>query len=60
MVGAALLIVGFSTAADVGFGAPSAYAVIIAGVLVMCVTAVYSLTTKKNAILPPVSPPSPR
>ncbi|ORX37282.1 major facilitator superfamily domain-containing protein [Kockovaella imperatae] len=52
MASAALLIVGFSTAADHGFGAPGAYGVIIAGVVVAALAIVHSLTTKKNAVLP--------
>ena len=55
MTGAALLIVGFSTAADDGFGAPGAYGVIAAGGVVCMGAIAHSLTTKKNAILPRVS-----
>ena len=54
MTAAALLIVGFSTAADDGFGAPGAYGVIIAGAVVAVGAIVHSLTTKKNAVLPRV------
>jgi hypothetical protein len=57
MVGAALLIVGFATAADNGFGVPTAYAVIAAGVVVIIGVVVHSLTTKRNAIIPAVSYP---
>ncbi|WVQ80703.1 hypothetical protein IAT38_002808 [Cryptococcus sp. DSM 104549] len=52
MSGAALLIVGFSTAADEGFSEPKAYAVIIAGAVVVTVSVIHFLTTKRNAIIP--------
>lgn len=50
----ALLIVGFSSAADDGFGSPSAYGVIIAGAVLMIITFAHFFTTKRNAIIPPV------
>lgn len=53
MIGATLFIVGFSTAADDGFGAPAAYGVIIAAVVVLAAAIYHALTTKRNAILPP-------
>ncbi|OCF40442.1 hypothetical protein I317_05745 [Kwoniella heveanensis CBS 569] len=52
MSGAALIIVGFSNAADFGFGDKTAYGVIIGGVVAMAMTVVHCLTTKKNAIIP--------
>ena len=55
MTGAALLILGFSTAADVGFDAPRAYAVIIVAFIVLAVAVYHFLTTKRNAIVPAVS-----
>ena len=55
MAGGALLIVGFAQAADYGFGVPGAYAVIIAGVVVMGAAIINFLFTKRNAIVPAVS-----
>lgn len=55
IVGAALTIIGFSTAADNGFGVPGAYAVIAAGGVVLFLAVVHFLTTKRNAIVPRVS-----
>lgn len=48
------MIVGFSTAADHGFGTPAAYAVIIVGLVMLGVSIVHFLTTKRNAIIPRV------
>jgi hypothetical protein len=47
-------VVGFSSAADDGFGAASAYGVIIAGMVVLVASFVHYLTTKRNAIIPAV------
>jgi hypothetical protein len=55
MVGAALLIVGFANAADFGFGGPTSYAFIVSGGVVIIGAIVHSLTTTRNAIIPPVS-----
>jgi hypothetical protein len=55
MIGGALLIVGFSQAADNGFGNPSAYSVIIVGFLAMVGAVLNFLFTKRNAIIPAVS-----
>lgn len=55
MSAAALLIVGFSNAADIGFGKPAAYAVVVAGLVVLAVSVYHFLTTKRNAIIPAVS-----
>ncbi|WVR07306.1 hypothetical protein IAU60_004347 [Kwoniella sp. DSM 27419] len=52
MAGSALIIVGFSNAADAGFGAKSAYPIIVAGLVVMGLSVAHFLTTKKNAIIP--------
>jgi len=38
-----------------GFGAASAYGVIIAGMVVLVASFVHYLTTKRNAIIPAVS-----
>ncbi|KAL7418301.1 hypothetical protein Q5752_006757 [Cryptotrichosporon argae] len=55
MTGAALLIVGFATAADDGFGVPRVYAVLVAGFVVIALAVVHCLTTTRNAIIPAVS-----
>ncbi|WVN85117.1 uncharacterized protein L203_100259 [Cryptococcus depauperatus CBS 7841] len=52
VIAAPLVIVGFSTAADEGFGAKKAYAVIITGIGIMALAVIHFLTTKKNAIIP--------
>nr|ODN99818.1 hypothetical protein L204_02258 [Cryptococcus depauperatus CBS 7855] len=52
VIAAPLVIVGFSTAADEGFGAKKAYAVIITGMGIMALAVIHFLTTKKNAIIP--------
>jgi len=52
MSGGALLIVGFSQAADLGWGNPTAYGVIIGGVVSLAAAVVNFLTTKRNAIIP--------
>ena len=54
ITGTALLIVGFANAADFGFGGPTAYGFLAAGGAITILTIVHSLTTKRNAILPPV------
>lgn len=55
MCGAALIIVGFSQAADEGFDAPSAYATIVSGGVLLILSIIHSFRTKRNAIIPPVS-----
>ncbi|WWC61572.1 uncharacterized protein I303_104156 [Kwoniella dejecticola CBS 10117] len=52
MGAAALIVVGFSNAADEGFDSKSAYGVIIAGVVTTGLTVAHCITTKKNAIIP--------
>ncbi|WWC65962.1 uncharacterized protein I303_108584 [Kwoniella dejecticola CBS 10117] len=52
MAASALLIVGFSRAADFGFGQPATYGVIIAGAVVFLAAIANFLTTKRNAIIP--------
>ncbi|WWC73552.1 uncharacterized protein I206_107524 [Kwoniella pini CBS 10737] len=52
MAASALLIVGFSRAADFGFGEPATYGVIIAGAVVFLAAIANFLTTKRNAIIP--------
>ncbi len=54
MAGGALLIVGFSQAADNGFGERSSYGVIIGGVVALIAAIVNFLFTKRNAIIPAV------
>jgi hypothetical protein len=54
MVGGALLIVGFSEAADNGFGKPASFAVILVGFLAMVAAVINFLFTKRNAIIPAV------
>lgn len=55
MIAGAMLIVGFSEAADYGFGAPRAYAIIIVGAVFFCLSIAHFLTTKRVAIIPAVS-----
>ena len=55
MAGGTLLIVGFSEAADIGFGDPSAYAVIAGGFIALTGAVINFLFTKRNAIIPAVS-----
>ncbi|WVW83606.1 hypothetical protein I302_105627 [Kwoniella bestiolae CBS 10118] len=52
MAAAALVVVGFSNAADEGFGSKTAFPVIIGGVAVTVLSIIHFLTTKKNAIIP--------
>ncbi|WWC95488.1 hypothetical protein V866_002352 [Kwoniella sp. B9012] len=52
MIASGLLIVGFSRAADFGFGQPASYGIIIAGAVVFVAAVVNFLTTKRNAIIP--------
>lgn len=58
LAASALMIVGFSTAADHGFDTPAAYAVIIVGLILLGVSIVHFLTTKRNAIIPRVRVPA--
>lgn len=53
MAAAALLIVGFSNAADHGFGDKSAYPIIIVGAVCLVGAIVDFFVTKRNAIIPP-------
>lgn len=55
MISGALLIVGFSEAADYGFGTPRSYAIIIVGAVFFCGAIAHFLTTKRVAIIPAVS-----
>lgn len=55
MIAGALLIVGFSEAADYGFSTPRAYAIIIVGAFFFCLSVAHFLTTKRVAIIPAVS-----
>ncbi|WVQ75072.1 hypothetical protein IAR50_004681 [Cryptococcus sp. DSM 104548] len=52
MLSSALLIVGFSRAADYGFNTPSSYAIIIAGGVIFLLAVVNFLFTHRNAIIP--------
>ncbi|WWC89598.1 uncharacterized protein L201_004523 [Kwoniella dendrophila CBS 6074] len=52
MAAAALVVVGFSNAADYGFGSKTAYGVIIGGVVTTAIAVIHFLTTKKNAVIP--------
>ncbi|WWC92921.1 uncharacterized protein L201_007884 [Kwoniella dendrophila CBS 6074] len=52
MVASALLIVGFSRAADYGFGTGSTYGVILAGAVLLIAAIAHFLNTKRNAIIP--------
>ncbi|WWC70488.1 uncharacterized protein I206_104439 [Kwoniella pini CBS 10737] len=52
MAASALIVVGFSNAADAGFDSKSAYGVIIGGVITTALTVAHCVTTKKNAIIP--------
>ncbi|WRT66093.1 uncharacterized protein IL334_003046 [Kwoniella shivajii] len=52
MAASAMIVVGFSSAADEGFDSKTAYGTIIGGVVVTALTVVHCLTTKKNAIIP--------
>jgi len=55
MAAGALLIVGFSEAADYGFHTPRAYAVIAVGAAFFCAAIAHFMTTKRVAIIPAVS-----
>ena len=55
MASGALLIVGFATAADAGFDQPTAYGLIIAGVVLFVLVVINCLFTKRNAVIPAVS-----
>ncbi|OCF57159.1 hypothetical protein L486_04614 [Kwoniella mangroviensis CBS 10435] len=52
MAAAAMVVVGFSNAADEGFGSKTAFPIIIAGVATTALAVIHFLTTKKNAIIP--------
>ncbi|TXT13334.1 hypothetical protein VHUM_00701 [Vanrija humicola] len=52
MVGGALLITGFSWAADHGFNTSPAIAMIVVGGVLLLLTVVNSLYTKRNAVIP--------
>ncbi|ORY34911.1 major facilitator superfamily domain-containing protein [Naematelia encephala] len=52
MLSGALLIVGFSRAADYGFNTPSSYALIIVGVISMIGAIINFLLTDRNAVIP--------
>lgn len=52
LISCALLIVGFSRAADYGFDTPTSYGIIIAGAVVFVAAVVNFLMTKRNAIIP--------
>ena len=54
MAAGALLIVGFSEAADYGFHTPRAYAVIVVGALFFIAAIAHFMTTKRVAIIPAV------
>ncbi|WOO79005.1 putative transporterc [Vanrija pseudolonga] len=53
MAATGLIIVGFSTAADEGFGHARSYGVIAAGAVVGAGAIVYEFYTKRNPIIPP-------
>ena len=55
MSGAALLVVGFSQAADFGWSDPTAYGVIIAGAVLLTAAIINCLFTKRIAVIPAVS-----
>ncbi|WVQ79303.1 hypothetical protein IAT38_001400 [Cryptococcus sp. DSM 104549] len=52
MISLGLLIVGFSRAADNGFGAPSSYGILIAGGVVFFLAVGHCMFTKRNAVIP--------
>ncbi|KLT45103.1 MFS general substrate transporter [Cutaneotrichosporon oleaginosum] len=52
MVGSALLIVGFSFAADHGFGYTPSIALIVVGGVLFCAAIVNCLVTKRTAVIP--------
>ena len=58
MLGAALLSVGFSLAADAGFSAKSAWVSILVGALLFLGAIANFLTTKRTAVIPAVRLPS--
>jgi hypothetical protein len=55
MIAGALLIVGFSEAADFGFDTPRAYAIIVVGAIFFGLAIAHFMTTKRVAIIPAVS-----
>lgn len=57
MIAGAMLIVGFSEAADYGFSTPRSYSIIIVGAVFFCLSIAHFLTTKRVAIIPAVSSP---
>ncbi|WVF68426.1 hypothetical protein IAT40_003191 [Kwoniella sp. CBS 6097] len=52
MASSAMIIIGFSHAADYGFGQPASYGVIIGGAVTFLLAVANFLTTKRNAIIP--------
>ncbi|WVQ95971.1 hypothetical protein IAU59_003070 [Kwoniella sp. CBS 9459] len=52
MASSAMIIVGFSHAADYGFDKPASYGVIIGGAVTFLLAVANFLTTKRNAIIP--------
>lgn len=52
LISCALLIIGFSRAADYGFDTPASYGIIIAGAVVFIAAVINFLITKRNAIIP--------
>ncbi|OWT39397.1 hypothetical protein C362_02992 [Cryptococcus neoformans Bt1] len=52
LISCALLIIGFSRAADYGFDTPASYGIIIAGAVVFVAAVINFLITKRNAIIP--------
>ncbi|OCF41988.1 hypothetical protein I317_04180 [Kwoniella heveanensis CBS 569] len=52
MASSAMIIIGFSHAADYGFGQPASYGVIIGGAATFLLAVANFLTTKRNAIIP--------
>lgn len=53
--GASLIVVGCADAADYGLDSPSAWIPVVAGIFALLVTVRHILTTKKHAVIPPVS-----
>lgn len=53
VAGAGLTTVGFSLAADNGFGNPAAYALIIVGAVVIVAAVINVIYTKRHPIMPP-------
>jgi hypothetical protein len=55
MAGGSIFIVGFAIAADHGFGRPDSYALIVVGTVLLGLSVVNFLYTKRNAVIPAVS-----